>query len=316
MITYNQLCEQLGLVETHPSEQQCLLLQAWCEEHISTDIIYQGTMEEKQALYSRLAKNYLDVFLKEDKTSYSDKIQYASKNGFDRYLSQQITPCVDALNKPNTGGMTPLHLAAAFGHVHTVNVLLEHGADPTRLNLNKQSPLFSALLLPIAHAPECIANKEKIFRALYQAAPCNLAHQDSSGNTLFHQMASHHFVTLLQYMMPKDTAALLISNNAGKYPIHLAVLANELDIVKALMEIPGVMHLADSAGHVALHCAAQYGSPAIAGLCCQATDDLSIIDSEGKTPWMLAFEEHRTDILDIFREHGLEEPMEPPTNLM
>lgn len=316
MITYSQLCEQLGLDESHPSEQQCEILQAWCEKHISSDIHYQGSMEEKQALYRHLAKDYLDVFLKEDRAVYSDKIQHASKKGFDRYLSQQTRLCVDVLNKTNPGGMTPLHLAAAFGHVHTVNVLLERGAEPRQVNLNKQSPLFSALLLPIAHTPECIRNKEKIFRALYQVAPCNLADQDSSGNTIFHQMVSHHFVTLLQYMMPENKAALLISNNAGKFPIHLAILANQLDIVNALMDIPGVMHLADSDGRVALHYAALYGSPAMARLCCQSTDDLSVRDSEGKTPWMLAFEEDRTDILDVFREHGLEEPMEQRTNLI
>ena len=72
----------------------------------------------------------------------------------------------DVHHSPEEALQQPLHLAAAFGHVHTVNVLLEHGADPTRLNLNKQSPLFSALLLPIAHAPECIANKEKVLRGV------------------------------------------------------------------------------------------------------------------------------------------------------
>ncbi|GJC81542.1 putative ankyrin repeat protein PA3287 [Colletotrichum liriopes] len=68
----------------------------------------------------------------------------AAREGNKRVLEEAI---LDGLppNLTNEKGDTLLMLAAYYGHADLVKLLIQHGADPNRLNDKRQSPLAGAV---------------------------------------------------------------------------------------------------------------------------------------------------------------------------
>ncbi|KAF6825844.1 hypothetical protein CPLU01_10041 [Colletotrichum plurivorum] len=68
----------------------------------------------------------------------------AAREGNKAVLEEAI---LDGLppNLTNEKGDTLLMLAAYYGHAETVKLLIQHGADPNRLNDKRQSPLAGAV---------------------------------------------------------------------------------------------------------------------------------------------------------------------------
>merc|ERR1712054_420221 len=68
----------------------------------------------------------------------------AARQG-DMAILGQALPAGLPPNMTNEKGDTLLMLAAYHGHADTVRLLVQHGADPNRLNDRGQSPLAGAL---------------------------------------------------------------------------------------------------------------------------------------------------------------------------
>lgn len=198
------------------------------------------------------------------------------------------------LNEPNTNGQTPLHIAALEGNVAAARVLLYLGANPHIKNNQKQYPLFSALVLPMIYPSELISNKITVFQLLLdqekQEEPKeqekNIAHQERSGNTVLHQMASHEFTELMSKFLVDHPQLASIPNNKCHYPIHTAILNNQLTSAQLLLQLPDVAALADNKGQKALHYASIYGDEKMIEICRAATTDVNIRDKQNKTPLM------------------------------
>ncbi len=313
-ITFKILCETLRL----ENEQQYDLLKTWCECHVSTDISYDGSAADQYISYLALAKQYLDYFLPNIPVNPNEVsaqfngmtcVQYAALNGYDHYILNLTGVASHAFNQAASGGMTPLHLAAAGGFPHVIRALLKFGADATQTNQSNQLPIFSALFVPMFHDETLIGKKAWIFTTLNTKAPGLLEHQDSSGDTVFHLMAVHGFKRLLTEYMVIVPKALFISNNRMRYPIHTAILNNQPDIVELLLSVPDMAMLADAKGQGALHYAARYGSPAIVKQCCDATREINCIDNANRTPLMLAISSQNIEAAKILVTQGADVTM-------
>ncbi len=310
MITsFKALCDTLHV----DRQENTAILQAWCREHVSTDIDYNGTVVEQHADYLTLATHYLDDFLAHIPQTNADDspvfdgltaIQFASQKGYDRYLVNRPGIAAASLNRATSTGLTALSMAAAMGHFNTVNALLNLGADASKLNQNNQTPMFAALLIPMNHDEALMRKKESIFQALNGAAPGLLTQQDNSGETVFHLMAAYGFNALLTTEIARVPQAVFIRNNYTQYPIHTAILNNRYEIARVLLNIPTVATLTDASHRAALHYAAQYGTQDMVRLCCSTSDDINRLDTANKTPLMLAVEYQNTDVLPVLIEHG------------
>ena len=121
-ITFEELCNDLGLTPMYTDESQLDVLESWCYHAISQDLRYTGSNEEKYTQYYSLVSTYLNDFLPYTPTHLAQKIpqfenlnsiQYAAEHGYNRYIQDQPTLHDSILNAEDEEGMTPLHSSAA-----------------------------------------------------------------------------------------------------------------------------------------------------------------------------------------------------------
>lgn len=310
-ITFNELCKTFALTEDG-SERSRHVLEYWCTNHVSSDLPYGGTPAEKYAQEMDLVKHYLDVFLPNVPKDLSKHVagldnqtalQYAASLGYDHFIHD--TPCTQTLlDEPDTRGMTPLHVAATKGYVHTLTVLLAKGANPRTLNFQAEHPIHQALFVPMLHDEAFIPKKQKILHRLITQAPDTMAHKDNRGDTIFHLMAAQGWTSFMSQLLETHPEGAFYQNNHSHYPIHTAILNNACDVAKTLLAIDKVPLLTDAKQQTPLHYAARYGSKDMVQCCSRFTPDVHCEDNEGKTPLELATDANNTEALQILLERG------------
>ena len=312
-MTFNELCDKLQLTPVYEQEAQLKALASWCHNHISQDIRYEGSDAEQYLQYFSLAVTYLDDFLTSLPHNNAQKIpgigditaiQFAAENGYDRFIANQSSIPDNVLDEGDRYGMTPLHKSAIEGYAYTVKALLDKGANPKKTNAQKQYPVNSALFVPMLYEDGLIERKEIIFKDLFASAPDVVNHHDKDGNTVMHQMAAHEFGALMSWLLGSNPELAFLKNNASLYPVHTAILNQQIAALNLLLDIDAVAALGDAEKRVPLHYAARYGTADIVERCCLATDDINIRDNADKTPLLWAAEAGNQDALDVLMYQG------------
>ena len=123
-------------------------------------------------------------------------------------------------------GWTPLHLAAAFGHVDVVNALLSHGAEIEQRSTNYMNNTALAACTAISRSHEIA---EELLR---RGADVNT--RQTGGFTPLHEAASQGSVDLCQLLLDHG-ADISARTNEGKTPLEMARDKEQGDVV-ALLE--------------------------------------------------------------------------------
>lgn len=310
-MNFDLLCLEIGISSDQPGSKKLELLQGWFEKNISTELHLSGSENEQFEQYKQITEIYLDVILPEiahdiskpnQKFNGDNLVSFLSYMGFDRALDS-LKPNTTLLNTKNSNGLTPLHQAALEGNINTVYVLLSLGADPKILNKRKQYPLFSALFLPILYEDELRKNKIKIFSLLKEKGN-QLLNQDKNGDTVLHQMALHGFDTLIKETLATHPELAFIKNKHTHYPIHTAILNDQIKSVIPLLQVNNGSTVKDSNGWMAIHYAARYADKEILEECCKFSTNKDTKDIIGKTPLMLATELGRLSAVRTLIEYG------------
>lgn len=306
-MNFNALRKQLGMSAEKSDRDNLTLLTQWVQENLSQDSQVSGTEQEQLTSYQSLIEAYWATNPDSNTVSplpNEHLIFTAASLGLDRVISAlKLTPAQLAIK--NKAGMSPLHLAAVKGHVNTTEALLALGATGSALNNQGQYPIFSALMLPIASNETLKKNKITIFNLLLKEEnQITLQHKDDSGNTIMQQLALHDFSPLLNDILASHSELAFINNNLTHYPIHTAILNNQLPNIKLLLALDNGPMLADRNGWAALHYAARKSTPEILDYCCQATPDIDIPDTTGRTPLMLAADLGNLPAMEQLIEHG------------
>ena len=308
-MTFEELCNQLKL-NTLNDEMRLSTLKNWCAAYISRDIHYHD--EACYPQYLHLAQHYLDFFIPLMKSNFIEEkaelehltpIQYAAYQGYHRLIesldSTQATQC-----NASTNNTSPLHLAAQCGHEHTVQALIAQGASLTKTNQRAELSIHVTLFLTLSATAQLKAIKESIFRTLWQQAPETLMCQDYTGDTVFHHLASGGYDQLLSDVLDSNPDGAFCFNNHSHYPIHTAILNNQLQTAERLLLIPTVATLTDAKHRAAIHYAPRYGQQDMMELCLSATDDINLRDTEGKTALTLAHEMNNLEAIEVLMNHG------------
>lgn len=294
-MNFDLLCTTLGIQDKQPLSKNLGLLKNWFEENISRDQKFMGTETEQWAQYKAVTESYFEVIepsIEHDIDKPTPLLNGQSalsvlvETGLDGVLLK-VRPSKDLLNKPNSNGQTSLHQAAMEGWLNTAKVLLSLGANTSAVNKQNQNPLFCTLIMPMDYSEEYKANKIALFELLKTEGNQSLSHQDQAGDTVLHQMAKHDFGQLMSDLLRSKPQLARIRNNAGHYPIHTAVLNEQIENARLLLNVKNTENLADSHGRVALHYAARVGNIEMIKLCC-TKNSINVIDKERKTPLMLA----------------------------
>lgn len=293
---YNELAAQLDLNADVSTTEKLKRLERWWLDNISRDIQFMGNSADAYENYQNIASFFLDEVLPVISKNISEHyqeldgltpIQFAASAGFDQWILD-LTPNSTDVNAPNQYLMTPLHMAATDGYYHTVKALCDLGANPKAENKNKQLPIFSALMLPIDGDEDLKERKLKIFKYLKTKAPETLKHQDKSGNTVLHLIATYGYSSLIEDVLYSVPELFAVKNNHNRYPIHTAILDNQIECVRPFISMPNIEQLSDASGETALHYAARFSSKEMIALCSTAFETIDIPDDTGKTPLMAA----------------------------
>jgi ankyrin repeat protein len=302
---FDKLCQDLNLNPNSPSAKAMTALKHWYLQEVSQDQYVDVDLNS--------ARDYLDVFLPNIPANKAEKlpvfhdmnaIQYAAANGYDRFLENLGSDDVELFNQATANThMTPLHLAARYGHVHVVEVCLKYGADPHRKDSSSQYPIQSALFTPLLVDKNYHQRKEIIFNLLKSAAPDLMKAQDIVGDTVAHKIAANGYPNLMKEIISDCPDVLFITDNFMQYPIHVAILNNRQEIVQMLLKVKDIPHLTNTKGELALHYAARSNNIAILNTTLPFYSNLESRNEYNQTPLLCAAEVGNLPAMIILIQH-------------
>ncbi len=180
-------------------------------------------------------------------------------------------------------GRTAIHIAADSSYARLVPVLAGHGADVNRLTNDSLTPLHIAT-----------QNVSSATVSALVAAGANPSIGDASGITPLMLAASRTGVlitadnleivrTLIQTDAPVDQA-----DDAGLTALHHAARADNLDVIKMLLEAGASVNQKTSEGKTALHYSASDGSVATISHLLNSGADVDARTNDEQTPLMFS----------------------------
>lgn len=173
-------------------------------------------LEFGQDVNERNAKGYAGVHI-------------AAIQGNPDYMQELIDKKADLSLKDPKYGSSPLHLAATYGFVDVVRLLLRNKAPVTVTNNNGQTVLMALLGIR-----SLIDRAGFIQEAVDQGAHINA--QDNQGNTLLHYSVMTGDVEWIKMLLRQfgNIIDRSLKNNAGKTALDIAKERNYGDIVSLL----------------------------------------------------------------------------------
>jgi len=244
-------------------------------------------------------------------------------------------------------GRTPLSSASSAGHCQVVALLLEGGANANTVDVcTGNSPLMNSVAdkharcveLLLTHTDLGIVNKQgynafqaSVTTASYDCFKLLLSRVTDvdvrtgpdvdAPNKPFNQTAVHIACQKGQHKMLdkllRRGASRTARDSVQRTPLHYAAAAGQLSCIvqlighpEAYKMAPADINAADVDGWTPLHAAALFGHAKCCGLLIAAGTRLDACDRDGKTPLMLAQEEHpaNTALIDLLAGRGPEHP--------
>lgn len=297
MVTkFDELCRTIGIDSSTTSAEDLAKLINWCETTVSTDLHFEGTLEERFDAYQDLASGFLEHIqpnIQADRLTSPvpefnnmTPLQFLVDVGLDIYL-KTLKPKPEQVNT-KINDISLLQLAAIRGKVHTVETLLALGANPEE-KITRGSPILcSTLMLPIDYDEKLKQNKQSIYTLLSRASKKLLDERNQSGDTILHTMSIYGYSKLIEDMLTNKREFASIPNNLMHYPVHSAILNGHEDCVELLIAVAGVEKLNDAKGRNALHYAAKYGDDGMVKICLNSSISKDSVDKRKQTPLILA----------------------------
>ena len=239
----------------------------------------RGHKEVTEVLLSHNAR--VDVFDNDGRSALHLAADYGSMEVCQALLLKNAF-----VNSKNKNGLTALHYAAAKGNSELVDYLVNsYGASVESLTIKKQTPMHLAAAAGKGHTVQILADMEAMVdcdddlqqKPIHMAAqndhtdvvklflgmrPSLVSSTTKDGNTLAHLAAKKGSVDVLQAMFDIDKQLVIAARNHinENSPLHLATEGGHLDAVK-LMLLNGVsaneenkfgltpIHMAAKCGH-------------------------------------------------------------------
>lgn len=151
---------------------------------------------------------------------------------------------------------TPLMIAAGNGKICAMNVLLEHGADPscqnaagfTALMIATEANSIECVKLLLRHERDCnitaqnfrglnalmlaVNSVELTQKLIYQS---DLTQVDIEGNTVYHLACKHGNTEVITTLLNHSKSFINTKNLMGQTPLHFAIQSKNLNVTDILI---------------------------------------------------------------------------------
>lgn len=195
-------------------------------------------------------------------------------------------------------GVSPIHLAAWFGSLAILKLLVQGGADQRIENMEGMNMMHCAAVNDhvdiVTYIVDDLQMKE-------------LDKEDNLGNRPFAVAAEHGSVKMLQMLMEEPyKMSTMAENKNGDTPLHLAARNGHLEALQMLLTQFEIRNEVNDAGETALYLAASgaYTDCVIALL--DADCDPNITTTNRTSPLHVVCERGYTAVVTILVDHGTE----------
>lgn len=224
--------------------------------------------------------------------------------------SQWVTPLIKAgaqINEIDDYGNTALQLAVSHSRedFSVVKILLEHQADQTISNKNKDFPLHTAI--------KNDASLELLRLLMQGASPEVMRCLNREGNDPLYLALGHledEKLALFEPWMTSESHAESLSQTyeKGMTLLHQAIWSGKEDLVKKLIKAGASIHAQDQGGNTPIHYAACFTDsvPLLKFLITRPKGNLSIASQSGSTVLEDLVRRDKKEMVQCYLEHSSE----------
>lgn len=203
------------------------------------------------------------------------------------------------INLPNGMGTSPVWLAAGYGHLEVLNMLVEKGGDANTPSASGDTPLIACL----SRNHTAVA-----LRLIELGVDVNARNRNGdSALSLCASLGNAEVMEALVVHKDFDSSLTTQANGKGIYPILAACANHDGRCVSMLLSHGASLEVKDMNGATPLHVAAHCGNVGALDAILSETAGQAIVnaqDPSGATPLWVAVASEHADAAEVLFEHG------------
>ncbi len=194
-------------------------------------------------------------------------------------------------------GLTPLVIAAQFGHLQSLQSLLQHGAD---MNYRISNQHKTALIAAAEQGQFlCLC-------ALLEEGAYYMTSTSSGLNALIAASQNGHRKCLHAILKRASKSFINANNQDGESALFLAAENGHLDCIKLLLQYDSNVELARNDGKSVLMAAASSGSPECVGYLIERVAQVGTMDKYGNNALIYAAKNKNVKVIELLVGRGIE----------
>ncbi|KAI4368816.1 hypothetical protein MLD38_017330 [Melastoma candidum] len=207
-------------------------------------------------------------------------------------------------------GFDALHIAAKQGDLEIVNILLGvHPELAMTVDIHNTTALHTAAM----------QGHVEIVKLLLDAGSGLATIARSNGKTALHSAARNGHLQVVRMLLEKEPGIVTRVDKKGQTPLQMAVKGQNCEVVEALIRAdPLSLGMVDSKGNTALHIATRKGRDQIVKLLLGFSEtNTKAVNKSGETALDTAEKTGNSELESILQEHGVlsAKALQPPVTI-